>query len=707
MSAKKPKKLFGKTFNKFKKKESPTKSQTPAVATANEILEVEPTERFSTSLVRMSLNSTEDIDAYSFDGVSDGDSNNDDGSKEGSIFTDEEEEEEPKERWNQRDTPINPREVAVGNKPPGDGDDSSSDDDDMYLEESEEKEEKPVKEDFKWAPPEEGDDSDDLVERTDSLMALPSTGAEVVPEETASILPSHAPPTRGVLTQSIIDYTTPTGSSLDASVDEIDDAPMQGATRDINFTSDDRKTSMEPTMEAFEEGEGSDKESEEESNDANAAENLKEEAEGDSIDAIKTTEDEGEENNEERIVDLNDIKAVDENEALDGSPRAASALQTTASVAYSSDGEEDSTEYNFVTTPEPTAVDEQASTAEIDSLLARGDALTSEDEVKLKKLRGSMVWAKRMSSRGDAVREDPSYEVGEVELEDDVTKDEQEFTGVHDDLRKSSQLADMQLAEVTELRARLQEQQEQIEGLEHERDFNASKVGELMAVMSMSNKGDDLKELGEHLANKSVEVAELNYELNYLKDRLAKAEDKSNTLEAERDANKVVIANLSESLWNDSSPKKAASTEEDAAHDLIKQGGVIPTDDAMVMTIAKLQNKIEALEEEKTEFMATVTTLTASVAELTQENEARMLKIAALESQFLSLNQRQVASSVTTPDRSPKGSPEKRQEGEKLSGFKAWASVKMHKAQEQYETIKDDFESRRSNTNPDQILTDI
>jgi predicted nucleic acid-binding Zn-ribbon protein len=52
------------------------------------------------------------------------------------------------------------------------------------------------------------------------------------------------------------------------------------------------------------------------------------------------------------------------------------------------------------------------------------------------------------------------------------------------------------------------------------------------------------------------------------------------------------------------------------------------------LTIAHLQSKIESLEDENAAYKESVESLTASVLELTQENDARMSKIAALESQF-------------------------------------------------------------------------
>jgi hypothetical protein len=85
--------------------------------------------------------------------------------------------------------------------------------------------------------------------------------------------------------------------------------------------------------------------------------------------------------------------------------------------------------------------------------------------------------------------------------------------------------------------------------------------------------------------------------------------------------------------------------------------------------------------------------------ELTQENEAKMRHIAALESQFIILNKRSHSSFVAL------GTPKSHQNQEKLQRFKTWANNKINQAQEQYESIKSDIEIRRDVTNPDQVLT--
>lgn len=485
----------------------------------------------------------------------------------------------------------------------------------------------------------------------------------------------------------------------------------------VDFKLDESKQVIVPEqMEAFEESEDSE-ENEAETNHVAAVAIIEGKEEGEETALATNSTGRVEVRESEQLNDeIHSIEAIETQEGstlasaiktIDADSEGETGLGIVISTAYSSDGE-DSEDYvegadeDFMITPTNTVLAEKARMAEIDSMSKKYDTMTVEDGVKVEKLRSSMNWARSMSQRGDAIRDDPSYLVGETEDDHDFAEGEKQFTNDREDMKQSLQLTDMQMAEVTELRARLQEQQDQIEGLEHERDYNASKVVELMGVMKMSSMDDDMRELGEHLAHKSVEVAELNYEVSQLKQKLAQSENRSNTLEAERDANKTVIANLSESLWNDSSLKKA-TTDQDAAHALIKQGGVIPQNDAMQMTIANLQKKIESLEEEKADFATTISTLTASVKELTQENEARMLKISALESQFLSLNHRQTGA-VEMPENSP-GSPDSEQKQEKLLRFKAWANNKINQAQEQYETIKDDMDNRRSNANPDQILS--
>ena len=305
------------------------------------------------------------------------------------------------------------------------------------------------------------------------------------------------------------------------------------------------------------------------------------------------------------------------------------------------------------------------------------------------KRRASMQKARQMEEVGEQLRQDRFQEVGEAEPDYDYSPlREQDFSGANGDLRTRSQQADMQMAEVIELRERLKKQQEQIESLEEARDYNSSKVAELSRLLKRAGTDD----MYDHLAQRSVQVAELNHEISMLRKRLAHSEDRGIALEAERDANKTVIANLSESLWNDGPLKGSKEETEYAAHALMKQGGLIPENDAMEMTIVSLQEKIETLEEEKAAFRETLETLTASAEELMHEKDAGMLKISALESQFLVLNKRGHSASAD-----PLDSPD-RDRREKLLRFKAWANNKINQAHEQYDTIK------TVTTNPDQIL---
>jgi hypothetical protein len=307
------------------------------------------------------------------------------------------------------------------------------------------------------------------------------------------------------------------------------------------------------------------------------------------------------------------------------------------------------------------------------------------------KLRKSMERVKRMEEMGDQIRNDPSLDFAEIKRQEEVTL--QQFIDATDDLRQTSNEADMQYAEILELHSRLQEQQNMIEELEQERDYHASKVAELTELLRLTTKD----EIGEHLAEKSLLVAELGHEVSVLRKKLQESEERAAALKAERDANKSVVVELSESIWSSGKQQPNNPQSEEAAKELIEKGGVIPENSALEMTITHLQKKIEQLEEEKAEFMNTVTELQASINEITQENEARELKISALESQFLLLNQR---GDVNMPihDSAPDSS-------DKLLRFKAWATDKISKAQDQFETIKQDIELRRVNTNPDQILS--
>ena len=311
------------------------------------------------------------------------------------------------------------------------------------------------------------------------------------------------------------------------------------------------------------------------------------------------------------------------------------------------------------------------------------------------KLRTSLQKARQMEEVGDQVLQDRFQDVGGAELEERSNSRVDGLANSEHTSQMSSQQSEMLCAEIFELRARLREQQLQIELLEEDRGYNASKVAELTSVIQRSGTDDLLQ----HLTDKAIQVAELNHKVAVLREELSRAADRSTVLEAERDANKTVIAHLSESLWKKAPLSEGTAESDDVGHALMKRGGVIPENDALGMTIASLQKKIEDLEEERAVFRETVETLTNSVLELTQENEAKMRHIAALESQFIILNKRSHSSFVAL------GTPKSHQNQEKLQRFKTWANNKINQAQEQYESIKSDIEIRRDVTNPDQVLT--
>mmetsp|Transcript_3562 Transcript_3562/g.5272 ORF Transcript_3562/g.5272 Transcript_3562/m.5272 type:complete len:700 (-) Transcript_3562:324-2423(-) len=296
------------------------------------------------------------------------------------------------------------------------------------------------------------------------------------------------------------------------------------------------------------------------------------------------------------------------------------------------------------------------------------------------KLRRSILKVNAMEAMGDRIRDDSNYE---IEYEDIET-----FTEVNENFQTSVQQVDMQGAEIMELRSRLQDQQEEIETLEQERDFQASKIAELTELLKMS----DEKQVQDHLTQKSFLVAELGHEVTTLRQKLAKAQAKSTGLESALDAKKRAVRNLSEDIWSMESPKGESA---DVAQSLMKNGGVIPQTHALEMTIANLQKKIEVLEEEKAHYMSTVEELNASVTKLSYDNEARRLKISKLESNFLSMNKRENLK-ITSEDSDI-------EPVEKSNRLKSWANNRMNKAQEKFETIKQDMEIRKIK-NPDQIL---
>jgi len=241
-------------------------------------------------------------------------------------------------------------------------------------------------------------------------------------------------------------------------------------------------------------------------------------------------------------------------------------------------------------------------------------------------------------------------------LSSEAQKDLTALNEATEKFRISLEQADLQVGEIIEQRNRLQEQQEQIESLEQERNFHTCKIAELAELLKMNNEN----EMQDHLTQKSMLVAQLDQEVASLRQKL-----------------------------NKSQAAKAIENPTDGFGDM---GGVIPQNHALEATIASLQNKIEELELEKSQYMDTVEDLMESVSKLSNENEMRQVKITAAENEFLELNQQKKNKPVDITQ-------------EKLLRFKAWANTKITKAQAQYQTIKHDLELRQVTTNPDQILS--
>ena len=192
----------------------------------------------------------------------------------------------------------------------------------------------------------------------------------------------------------------------------------------------------------------------------------------------------------------------------------------------------------------------------------------------------------------------------------------------------------MASAEIVELRSKLLETQTLVDDLEHEKYFNAAKVGELLEILAIN----DEQGARAHMTAKAIEMSVLTVEVEQLRIALKQRDEKLERLRQERDATRSVVVELSDVLRMVVEISDSKYDKEYA--ELFKDGEVLNRDQALELTVRSLIKKVATLKEEKTKFQATMKSLKDAMLALTQENEAQLVKIEALEAHYCMINRR-------------------------------------------------------------------
>ena len=198
--------------------------------------------------------------------------------------------------------------------------------------------------------------------------------------------------------------------------------------------------------------------------------------------------------------------------------------------------------------------------------------------------------------------------------------------GMKSDDNGTSEESELQHAEVMELRAKLNETQALLEEFVQERNYNGAKIAELSELLA--NSGTD----GDYLKRKALQVGELSHEVEELRQKLQEREEQNRALAQERDATRGMLVELSRVFR-----LGTGSSDEDpdaANQDRLRSGEILSRDHALELTVVQLRKKIEALEEQRTQTARRLRVQQAANAELSQEKEAYLIKITALEQQL-------------------------------------------------------------------------
>ena len=237
-------------------------------------------------------------------------------------------------------------------------------------------------------------------------------------------------------------------------------------------------------------------------------------------------------------------------------------------------------------------------------------------------------------------------ELADCQVNQEMTPEVEESAVKFEDLEAQNAMA---AAEIEELKYKLSAMQATVDDLEQERNYNIAKVAEMQELLQVESE-DDARA---HLLVKMDQVATLTIEVDQLREALKKSDAKLEVLQQERDANRTMVVELSDvfRMAKDESPDPENHADDYAQK--LRDGEVLTKDQALELTIQSLRTKVEILYGEKLDFQCTIESLNDEVRALARENEASLMKITALESQFLMLNQRDDGSDTSTSNSDP------------------------------------------------------
>jgi chaperonin cofactor prefoldin len=128
-----------------------------------------------------------------------------------------------------------------------------------------------------------------------------------------------------------------------------------------------------------------------------------------------------------------------------------------------------------------------------------------------------------------------------------------------------------------------------------------------------------------------VQVAKLSQQVKSLTHELHKSQEAIVKLQQERDSHQKAVTELSRIL------RSCDPSDDKNSSDVTNANEAMTPERALYLTIYRLKKQIEAMEDERHEFLAEIHNLVATLSELKSEKEARELKIDVLENQLAAI----------------------------------------------------------------------
>jgi len=170
--------------------------------------------------------------------------------------------------------------------------------------------------------------------------------------------------------------------------------------------------------------------------------------------------------------------------------------------------------------------------------------------------------------------------------------------------QKDSEENEVLRQKVKHLESQLQEAQQAREELERDRDYNSAKVVELSQIIEARSK----EEVEEMLCTKAMQLAKVRTKLNQTLDRYQEARKKIAALEKEHDDSKEGLVELSRVFFAAMASLPGANQEF-----VPKQNQVLKPVEALDLTMKAIKDQVEAMEEERTQLIKEIISLSLSL----------------------------------------------------------------------------------------------